>query len=90
VAVDSIARLDCIGGFVVTLLYGLGRPTEDIDVIELAPRAAAARMMDSAFAGDRCLRSTGSIWTEWPLLPSQRTTQTGLSKCSPVPIRSSI
>jgi hypothetical protein len=40
-AVDTAVRLDCIGGFVVTLLYGLERPTADIDVIELAPRAAA-------------------------------------------------
>lgn len=31
-------RFDCIGGFVVTQLYGLDRPTADVDVIELAPR----------------------------------------------------
>jgi hypothetical protein len=24
-------RLDCIGGFVVTMLYGLSRPTADVD-----------------------------------------------------------
>ena len=40
-AVDTTVRLDCIGGFVVTLLYGLERPTADVDVVELAPRAAA-------------------------------------------------
>ena len=34
-------RLDCIGGFVVTMLYGLNRPTADVDVLGIAPRAAA-------------------------------------------------
>jgi hypothetical protein len=30
-------RCDCIGGFVVTQLYGMDRATVDVDVIELAP-----------------------------------------------------
>jgi hypothetical protein len=42
---DNIAaasvRLDCIGGFVISMLYGLSRPTADVDVIEIAPRSAA-------------------------------------------------
>lgn len=37
-ALDSALRLDCSGGFVVTTLYGLERPTADVDVIDLAPR----------------------------------------------------
>ena len=45
-AVDTIVRIDCIGGFVVTLLYGLERPTADVDVIELRPRAAAETLME--------------------------------------------
>lgn len=36
-AVEKEVRLDCIGGFVVTQLYGLERPTADLYVIELAP-----------------------------------------------------
>jgi len=44
-AVDSTVRLDCVGGFVVTLLYGLERPTADVDVIELAPQDAAQTLM---------------------------------------------
>jgi hypothetical protein len=40
-AVESTVRLDCIGGFVVTQFYGLGRPTADVDVIDLAPRESA-------------------------------------------------
>jgi hypothetical protein len=50
-AVDSTLRLDCIGGFVVTLLYGLDRPTADVDVIELAPRVAAETVMQLGMYG---------------------------------------
>ncbi len=44
-AVDTNVRIDCLGGFVVTPLYGLERPTADVDVIELAPFAAAEALM---------------------------------------------
>lgn len=44
-AVDTVVRLDCIGGFVVTQLYGLDRFTADVDVIELAPPAAASTVL---------------------------------------------
>ena len=38
----STVRLDCIGGFCCpAMLYGLSRPTADVDVLEIAPRAAA-------------------------------------------------
>jgi hypothetical protein len=50
-AVHSTARLDCIGGFVVTLLYGLERPTADVDVIELAPSDAAQTLMQLGARG---------------------------------------
>ena len=30
-------RLDCMGGFVVTTVYGFSRPTGDLDVLEIAP-----------------------------------------------------
>lgn len=50
-AVDTIVRLDCIGGFVVTQLYGLDRPTADVDVVELAPRNAAEIVMNLGVRG---------------------------------------
>jgi hypothetical protein len=50
-ALQSTARLDCIGGFVVTQLYGLARPTADVDVIELAPKEAAETLMQIALQG---------------------------------------
>lgn len=50
-ALQSVARLDCIGGFVVTQLYGLARPTANVDVIELAPREASETLMPIASQG---------------------------------------
>ena len=50
-AVDTVVRMDCIGGFVVTQLYGLERSTADVDVVELAPRDASNTLMDLAFEG---------------------------------------
>jgi len=50
-AVNTTVRLDCIGGFVVTLSYGLARPTADVDLIEPAPRAAAEIMMGLGIRG---------------------------------------
>jgi hypothetical protein len=50
-ALQSPARLDCIGGFVVTQLFGLDRPTADVDVIELAPREASETLMEIALQG---------------------------------------
>jgi hypothetical protein len=50
-AVNTIVRLDCIGGFVVTQLYGLNRPTGDVDVVELAPHDAAQTMMELGIKG---------------------------------------
>lgn len=50
-SLDTTARLDCIGGFVVTQLYGLARPTADVDVIELAPREASETLMAIALQG---------------------------------------
>ncbi|MBW8747890.1 MAG: hypothetical protein JF584_10075, partial [Acidobacteria bacterium] len=50
-AADTVVRLDCIGGFVVTQMYGLERSTADIDVIDIAPRTASDRLMDRALQG---------------------------------------
>jgi len=37
-------RLDCMGGFVVTLVYGFSRTTGDLDVLE--NRASLSRTVD--------------------------------------------
>jgi hypothetical protein len=50
-AVGETTRMDCIGGFVVANFYGLGRPTADVDVIEIAPRNAAETIMAIGLRG---------------------------------------
>ena len=60
----STVRLDCIGGFVITMLYGLSRPTADVDVLEIAPRAAADAFSQVAMLGGHCSRNMASIWIE--------------------------
>lgn len=49
--VDVETRLDCMGGFVVTVVYGFSRPTADLDVLEIAPREAAKSMLDVGMKG---------------------------------------
>ena len=39
-AVHEEVRLNCMGGFGVTMVYGFSRPTGDLDVPEIAPRDA--------------------------------------------------
>ena len=55
----STVRLDCIGGFVVTVLHGLKRPTADVDVLEIAPRAAAEAFSAVALLGGRLFQKYG-------------------------------
>lgn len=45
-AVEAEIRLDCMGGFVVTMVYGFSRPTADLDVLEIAPREAGKPMLE--------------------------------------------
>jgi len=46
-------RLDCIGGFVVTMLYGLSRTTGDLDVLGIAPKSAAHAFAEVAREGGK-------------------------------------
>jgi hypothetical protein len=61
-AVETEVRLDCMGGFAVTLVYGFSRPTADLDVLEIAPREAASPCCNLARRAALCIRSTKSIW----------------------------
>jgi len=44
-------RLDCLGGFVVTQLYGLSRSTSDLDVLLIAPREQRAPLLELGVQG---------------------------------------
>lgn len=47
----TAVRLDCMGGFVVSMLYGMSRATADVDVMEIAPREAAEAFFRVAMLG---------------------------------------
>ena len=49
-------ELDCLGGFVVTVLYGLTRPTADVDVIAITPRSEIESLMSLAGQGSNLHR----------------------------------
>lgn len=44
-------ELHCLGGFVVTMLYGLARPTADVDVMMIAPGNASQYLLGMAGKG---------------------------------------
>lgn len=50
-SVDEDIRLDCMGGFVVSVVYGFSRPTGDLDVLEIAPREAGRPMLELGMQG---------------------------------------
>lgn len=52
---DSIATeetdLQCVGGFVVTAVYGMPRPTADVDVLSISPAELRKELLDKAEVG---------------------------------------
>jgi hypothetical protein len=57
--VSEPVRLDCIGGFVITMLYGLERTTADMDVLEIAPKSAASIFYKAARQGEELHQKYG-------------------------------
>ena len=41
---SQIVKLHCLGGFVLTALYGIPRYTADLDYIDVMPRTAASEL----------------------------------------------
>lgn len=50
-AASEEVRLDCMGGFVVTMVHGFSRPTGDLDVLEIAPRDASQPLLELGMQG---------------------------------------
>lgn len=44
-------ELHCLGGFVITVMYDLARPTADVDVIAITPRSQIESLMSLAGQG---------------------------------------
>jgi hypothetical protein len=51
--------VQCLGGFVVTMGYGLARTTADVDVIAIAPRNESAHLLQLAGKGSDFHRRFG-------------------------------
>jgi hypothetical protein len=54
--VDQAVEFHCVGGFVVTILYGLERPTSDVDVIVITPNDEIVHLIDLAGKGSELHR----------------------------------
>src|SRR5262245_66581713 len=52
-------ELHCLGGFVVTTLYGLARSTVDVDVLPAIKRSALNHLIDLAGKGSELHRKYG-------------------------------
>ena len=55
-ALTAPVELHCLGGFVLAILYGLPRPTDDLDYIEIRPRDAHPEMQELAGFGSKLCR----------------------------------
>jgi len=56
VRVDQLIEFHCVGGFVVTILYGLERPTSDVDVIVITPNDEIEHLIELAGKGSELHR----------------------------------
>jgi hypothetical protein len=50
-SVNEEVEMRCLGGFVVTMLYGLARLTADVDVVLITPRGESERLLKLAGKG---------------------------------------
>ncbi len=58
-SLDKELSLVCIGGFVLAMLYGLVRPTSDLDFIECEPKTEGKRLLEIAGEGSRLHQKHG-------------------------------
>ena len=61
-------RLHCIGGFVVSVRYGLPRPTGDLDVFECKPSSSANELIRLAGAGSN-LHTRHKVYLQMATVP---------------------
>jgi hypothetical protein len=50
-SLNEEVEMHCLGGFVVTMLYGLARLTADVDVVLITPRGESERLLKLAGKG---------------------------------------
>jgi hypothetical protein len=52
-SLDEEVALHCLGGFVMTILYGLDRPTADVDILPVGSNAVTKSLMELAGQGSK-------------------------------------
>jgi hypothetical protein len=52
-------RMVCMGGFVVTLLYGFSRTTADLDILLIAPQEERSALMEAGIRGGELHKKYG-------------------------------
>jgi hypothetical protein len=70
-------ELHCIGGFVVSLLYGLPRPTGDVDYVAAIPRYRTEELEQLAGRGSNPPQSTRFTYSMSPWQPCRKTMSHG-------------
>src|SRR5262245_55579428 len=50
-SLEQVLSLHCLGGFVMTILYGLRRPTADVDVLPICTNAGTESLLNLAGEG---------------------------------------
>jgi hypothetical protein len=68
-ALSEPIELHCIGGFVISLLYGLPRPTGDVDYISAVPHNRIEELEQLAGRGSKLARKYKVYYNT---LPSRR------------------
>lgn len=58
VATEEV-HLQCLGGFVVTVLYGFPRGTSDVDVLSIAPPEQGRELLKAAENGSKLFKKYG-------------------------------
>jgi hypothetical protein len=58
-SLDDQVALHCLGGFAVAMVYGLPRPTIDIDVLAVTPGVQTERLLSLAGRGSALHKSHG-------------------------------
>ena len=61
---EDAVYLHCLGGFVLTTVYGLPRTTADVDVVAIASVSSSARLLGLA---GKALSSTKDMVFTWTL-----------------------
>ena len=76
---DAPVDFHCIGGFVVSQHYGLGRETADLDVLAVIPREVTEQVIQLPARDSLCRRNIGSTSNTSELRTTRQTTKVAWS-----------